>query len=190
MQKPTIRYVVAAVLIAAAALGGVFVFDAQRRAAIIATKARQLGDHIEQSITAANDVAAAQQAYVTPGQPQEPWFERSAAALQQFGQHLSALRALLTAPGALASLNDVNERFKAIVEIDSKMRVYLGEGESLLAADLIFSEARESIAGVIKTLRMVDAAEQDRTTALTSDLERQQWGALGAISMNNVRRVM
>jgi hypothetical protein len=183
MQKPTIRYVVAAVLIAAAALGGVFVFDAQRRAAIIATKARQLGDHIEQSITAANDVAAAQQAYVTPGQPQEPWFERSAAALQQFGQHLSALRALLTAPGALASLNDVNERFKAIVEIDSKMRVYLGEGESLLAADLIFSEARESITGVIKTLRMVDAAEQDRATALTSDLERQQWGALGAISV-------
>jgi hypothetical protein len=183
MQKPTIRYVVAAVLIAAAALGGVFVFDTQRRAANIAPTARQVGDRIEQLITAANDVAAAQQAYVSPGQPQQPWFERSATALQQFGQQLSALRGVLTAPDALASLNDVNERFKAIVVIDGRTRVYLGEGENLLAADLIFSEGRDSIAAVIKTLRMVDAAEQEKAAALTADLERQQWGALGAIAV-------
>jgi len=183
MQKPTIRYVVAAVLIAAAVLGGVFVFDAQRRAASIVMTAREVGDRVEQLITAANDVAVAQQAYVSPGQPQQPWFERSATALQQFGQQLSALRGVLTAPDALASLNDINDRFKAIVLIDSRTRAYLGEGENLLAADLIFSEGHDSIAAVIKTLRMVGAAEQERAAALRADVERQQWGALGAISV-------
>ena len=183
MQKPTIRYVVAAVLIAAAALGGVFVFGAQRRAVSITATARQVSDRVEQLITAANDVAAAQQAYVSPGQPQQPWFERSATALQQFGQQLSALRGVLTAPDALASLNDINDRFKAIVLIDSRTRVYLSEGENLLAADLIFSEGRDSIAAVIKTLRMVEAAEQERAAALRADVERQQWGALGATAV-------
>jgi len=183
MQKPTIRYVVAAVLIAAAALGGVFVFDAQRRAAGIGTAARQVGDRIEQLVAAANDVAAAQQAYVSPGQPQQPWFERSATALQQFGQQLSALRGVVNAPDALASLSDINDRFKAVVMIDGRTRVYLGQGENLLAADLIFSEGRDSIAAVIKILRMVNAAEQERAAALRADLERQQWGALGAVSV-------
>ena len=74
MQKPTIRYVVAAVLIAAAVIGGFFVFDAHRRAADIEIAAREVHSRIEQMITAAEDLAAVQRAYVAQGQPQQPWF--------------------------------------------------------------------------------------------------------------------
>jgi hypothetical protein len=183
MQKPTIRYVVAAVLIAAAAIGGFFVFDAHRRAADIETTAREVNSRTEQMITAAGDVAATQRAYVAQGQPQQPWFERSAMLLQQFGQLQSGIRPLLKSRDALAALEEVNEQFKTIVLIDGRSREYLEQGESLLAADLIFREGQDSTTAAVRTLRTVDASEQQAAAAMRSDLERQQWGALGGIAV-------
>ena len=183
MQKPTIRYVVAAVLVAAAAIGGFFVFDAYRRAADIEKTAREVNSRIEQMITTANDVAAAQRAYVAQGQPQQPWFERSAMLLQQFGQLQSGIRSLLKSRDALAAIDGVNEQFKTVVLIDGKSREYIEQGESLLAADLIFSEGNDSIAAAVKTLRAVEASEQQAAAARQSDLERQQWGTLAGIAV-------
>jgi len=183
MQKPTIRYVVAAVLVAAAAIGGFFVFDAHRRAADAETTAREVNNRIEQMITTAGDLAAAQRAYIAQGQPQQPWFERSAMLLQQFGQLQSGIRALLNSRDALAAFDGVNEQFKTVVLIDGKSREYIEQGESLLAADLIFSEGNDSIAAAVKTLRAVDASEQEAAAARQSDLERQQWGTLAGIAV-------
>jgi hypothetical protein len=175
MQKPTIRYVVAAVLVAAAAFGGFFVFDAQRRTTNIDALAREVDGR--------TDFAASQQAYVAQAQPQQPWFERSAMLLQQFGQHQSAVRPLLKTPAALTAADDINERLKNIVVIDSRAREYLGQGESLLAADLIFSEGQDSITAVIKALRTMHVSEQQTADALRSELQRQQWGILGGIAV-------
>ena len=183
MQKPTIRYVVAAVLVAAAALGGFFVFDAYRRAADLEKTAREVNSRIDQMITTAGEVEAAQRAYVAPGQPQQPWFERSAMLLQQFREVQSGVRSLLKSHDALAAIDTVNEQFKTVVVIDNKTREYVQQGESLLAADLIFSEAHDSIGVAVKTLRAVDASEQEAVARLQSDLERRQWGTLAAIAV-------
>ena len=183
MQKPTIRYVVAAVLVAAAAIGGFFVFDAHRHGAEIGNTARELNGRIEQLIATAGDVAAAQRAYVAQGQPPQPWFERNARLLQQFGQLQSGIRSLLKSRDALAALDAVNEQFKTIVSIDGKSREYIEQGESLLAADLIFSEGNDSIGAAVKTLRTVQASEQEAAAALQSDLERRQWGTLAGIAV-------
>src|SRR5262245_16750551 len=183
MQKPTIRYVVAAVLIAAAVIGGFFVFDARRRAADIETQAREVHSRIGQMITASGDFAAAQQAYVVQGQPQQPWFERSGMHLQQFSELQSGVRPLLKSRDDLAAADTVDEQFKTMVLIDGRSRQYLEQGESLLASDLIFGEGRDSIAVVVKELRTIDASEQQATAAMRSDLERQQWGALAGIAV-------
>jgi hypothetical protein len=183
VQKPTIRYVVAAVLIAAAAIGGFFVFDTHRRAADIETQARDVHSRIEQMITAAGEVAAAQRAYVAQGQPQQPWFERSAVLLQQFAQQQSGVRPLLRGRDAVTAMDDVNEQMKMIVLVDAKSREYLEQGDSLLAADLIFSEARDSVAAAVKALSTIDTSEQQAASVMQSDLERQQWGALAGIAV-------
>jgi CHASE3 domain sensor protein len=183
MQKPTIRYVVAAVLVAAAAIGGFFVFDAHRRAADIQKTAREVNSRIEQMITTAGDVAAAQRAYVAQGQPQQPWFERSAMLLQQFGQLRSGIRSLLESRDALAAIDAVDEQFKTVVLIDGKSREYVEQGESLLAADLIFSEGNDSLAAAVKTLRAAEASEQEAAAARQADLERRQWGTLAGIAV-------
>jgi hypothetical protein len=183
MQKPTIRYVVAAVLIAAAAIGGFFVFDAHRRAADIETQAREVHSRIEQMMTVAGDVAAAQRAYVAQGQSLQPWFERNAMLLQQFAQLQSTVRPSLKARDAVTAIDDVNEQIKNIGLVDGKSREYLEQGDSLLAADLIFSEGRDVIAAAVKTLSTIDTSEQQAASARRADLERQQWGALAGIAV-------
>src|SRR5262245_62129883 len=183
MQKPTIRYVVAAVLVAAAAIGGFFVFDAHRRAADIERTAREVNSRIEQMIATAGDVAAAQRAYVAQGQSQQLWFERSAMLVQQFDQLQSGMRSLLKSREALTAIDEVAEQFKTVVLVDGKSREYIEQGEILMEADLIFSEGNDSLHGAVNTLRTVAASEQQADGALHSDLERQQWGTLAGIGV-------
>jgi hypothetical protein len=183
MQKPTARYIVAAVLIAAAGIGGFFVFDAHRRAASIEVSEREMNARIERMIAAAGNFVSAQQAYVAPGQPQQPWFERSARLLQQFGQDQAALRPVLRSADAAASLNDIDKNFKAIVVIDGKAREYVQESQSLLAADLIFSESHNAIDMLLIVLRTLEVSEQQAATTMRAAVERQQWGSLAAIAV-------
>jgi len=183
MQKPTIRYVVAAVLVAAAAIGGFFVFDADRRSAGIDKSARDVSSRIEQLIAAVSDVAAVQRAYVAQGQSQQPWFDRGAALLQQFGQLNSAVRSVLKSRDAVMAMDAANEQFKTVVLVDGKSREYIEQGESLLASDLILSEGSDSIAAVVKTLHAAEESELQVAEAMQSDLERQKWGTLAGIAV-------
>jgi hypothetical protein len=183
MQKPTIRYVVAAVLVAAAAIGGFFVFDADRRAAGIDKTARDVNSQIEQMIATAGDIAAVQRAYVAQGQPQQPWFDRGTALLQQFGQRQSAVRSVLKARDAVLAIDAVNEQFRTVAMVDSRSREYIEQGESLLASDLIFSEGNDSIAAVVKTLRAAAQSELQAAAAMQADLERQEWGTLAGVAV-------
>ena len=183
MQKHTNRVVVAAVLIAAGVIGGFFVFTAYRRAAAIDAATGDVSSRIERMITTAGDIASAQHAYVAPGQPDQPWLERSARLLQQFGQDAAALRPLLHSVDAAAALDEVDKDFKSIVVIDGKARQDLQQQQSLLAADLIFSEGHDTIGMLVTTLRGLSASEQETGAAQRASIERQRWGAIGLVAV-------
>src|SRR2546427_8786688 len=134
-------------------------------------------------ITTAGDIASAQQAYVAPGQPDQPWLERSAMLLQQFGQDAAALRPLLHSVDAAAALDEVDKDFKSIVVIDGKARQDLQQQQSLLAADLIFSEGHDTIGMLVTTLRGLGASEQETAVAQRTSIERQRWGAIGLVAV-------
>src|SRR6185295_16526495 len=152
MRKHANRTIVAIVLMAAGVTGGFFVLTAHRRAAAIDAASGDVAARIERMITTASDIASAQHAYVAPGQPAQPWLERGAMLLQQFGQDAVALRPLLPAGSAAAALDDVDTAFKSIVAVDARARESLKGDQSLLAADLIFSAARTSSGGLVTAL--------------------------------------
>ena len=183
MQKHTNRLIVAAVLIAAGVLGGIFVFAAHRRITAIDTPAADVTMRLERMIASAGDIASAQQAYVAPGQPDQPWLERSAMLLQQFGQDAAAVRPLLQSNDAAAALDDIEKDFKSLVIIDGKARQDLQQAQNLLAADLIFSEGHDTIGMLTMTLRALGASEQETVAAQRASVERQQWGAIGVLAI-------
>ena len=121
MQTHTNRLVVAAVLIAAGVAGGFFVLTAHRRVAALDAAAADTSSRIERMIVTAGDIAAAQQAYVAPGQPDQPWLDRAAMLLKQFGDETAALRPLLQSTDAVAGLDQTDKNFRSTVVIDGGM---------------------------------------------------------------------
>jgi hypothetical protein len=183
MQRHTTRFIVAAVLIAAGAIGGFFVFDAHRRMAAIDRSAADVSARIQRLIDTAAGIASAQQAYVAPGQPDEPWLERCATLLEQFGQQTAAIRPLLQSGNGQDAIDRVGANFKSIVTIDDSARKDLQEGQELLAADVIFSDGREATDGIVSTLRTLGQAETEAATALRMPLLQQQFGIVGGVAL-------
>jgi hypothetical protein len=182
MQTHTNRLVVAAVLIAAGVAGGFFVLTAQRRMAALDAAGADISSRIERMIVTAGDIASAQQAYVAPGQPDQPWLERAAMLLQQYGEETAALRPLLQSTDAVAAL-DADKNFRSIVVVDGKARQYLQEEQDLLAADLIFSEGRDTIGALVIALRRLGVSEQATATARIALVERQQWVTIALVGV-------
>jgi hypothetical protein len=175
MQRHTNRLVVAAVLIAAGVAGGFFVLTAHRRTAALDAAGADISSRIQRMIVTAGDIASAQQASVAPGQPEQPWLERAAMLLQQYGEETAALRPLLQSTDAAAALDQADKNFRSLVVIDGKARQYLQEEQSLLAADLIFSEGHDTTGALVMALRRLGVSEQATATARIALVERQQW---------------
>ena len=98
MDTRTNRLIVAALLVAAGIAGGFFVFTAHRKAETALASSRDVSERLERMIATAGDISSAQQAYVAPGQPGQPWLERSAALLQQFADDMPRPCARACAP--------------------------------------------------------------------------------------------
>jgi hypothetical protein len=182
MQKHTNRLLVAAVLVAAGVIGGFFVFRASSRAASADTAGNATASQLDRMIVTANEIGSAPQAYVAPGQPDQPWRDRSAILLQQFGQDAVALRTLLQPGEAAAALDQIDASFKALVMIDSRARANMQEGQNLLAADLIFSDGHDVIGLLITTLSDLRASQRALATSQRAAAEQQQWIALGSVA--------
>jgi hypothetical protein len=182
MQRST-RLIVTIVVVAAGVIGGFLVFTAHQRIAAIDTAADDISKRIQQMIATAGDIASAQQAYVAPGQPDQPWLDRSAMLLQKFGEQTAAIRPLLQSSDGAAALDDVEKDFKSLVVIDGRAREDLQQAEELLAADLIFSEGHDTIGMLVTTLRGLEASEQKASLPQRALLERQQGGALAGVAI-------
>ena len=182
MQKRTNRLIVAAVLIAAAVIGGFFVFTARRQAAAIDGAASDVASRIERMVASAGDLASAQQAYVAPGQPDQPWLERGAMLLQQFGQDAAAIHPLLQSSTAASVFDGIEKHFKTLVAIDARVREELQQDQKLLAADLIFSEGHNTVSGLVTTLRTLEASERQTFAERRAAIERQLWETAGAVA--------
>jgi hypothetical protein len=183
MHKRTSRLVVAALLVAAGIAGGFFVFGAHVKSTAALASGSDISARLERMITTAGDIASAQEAYVAPGQPDQPWVERSAALLQQLADDAAAVRPQLRSADAVRAVDDIERGLRALITIDSNARQDLQQEQNLLAADLIFSEGRDTVASLVATIRGLRAAEQRSSASLGASLEQQQWSIVGFVAM-------
>ena len=182
MHKRTNRLVVAALLVAAGIAGGFFVFAAHVKSAAALASGSEISVRLDRMIATAGDIASAQQAYVAPGQPDQPWRERSAALLQQFADDAAAVRPHLRSADAARVVEDIGRGLSTLLTIDSNARQDLQDAQNLLAADLIFSQGRDTVSSLIGTIRGLKTAEQQTSTSQYASLERQQGIVLGSIA--------
>ena len=73
MHKRAIRLALAVVLVAAGMIGGFFVVAAHQQAEAALASQHDVSARLARIVSTAGDIAAAQQAYVAPGQPDQPY---------------------------------------------------------------------------------------------------------------------
>jgi CHASE3 domain sensor protein len=182
MQKRTSRLVVAAILMAAGTAGGFFVFDARQKSTARIETARAVSERIDRMVGTVNDISSAQQGYVALGQPLQPWLERNTVLSRQLGEELAALRTQLQSVDAARLVDESDRTYRALVAVDGTTRADLQQDQSVLAADVIFGEGRETAAMLVRTLQTLRHAELAAADDQRAASEQQQAGILGGVA--------
>ena len=169
----------AAFLAVAAAAGGAFTFVAHRRAELALEGGGAVVDALERFVLTIADVASAQQAYVAPGQPDQPWLERSAALLQQLAADAAAVHPRLRSIDASTKFGDVERALQGLTKVDADARAQVTQGQNVLAADMVFNEGRESAAALTAAVRALQADERSAWAEERARAEGRQWLSIG-----------
>jgi hypothetical protein len=138
---------------------------------------------------AAAEIGAAQEAYVAPGQPDQPWLQRVSELMQQVSDASTAIRPRLRSTEAADRLQTLAGNIDSLLTIDGRIRVMLNNGQDLSASDLIFTDARDTVTAIADTLGALAQNERDAFAAERAGLAQQGWmllatlGAMWAIGL-------
>jgi len=132
----------------------------------------------------ASDLAAAQAAYVAPGQPDAPWLDRASTTTSQLTATLASVRSGARSEGSPAKLQAIADAMSMAATADASAREYLRQEQDLMAADVIFGEGRDAITAVRVGVAALAVAENSQVGGERSRIQQQLLlvgGGAGAI---------
>lgn len=156
-----------------------FTFHAQQQIDERRTAFRAFASSARDASDALTDTQAGQQAYVALGQEPREWTAKVATYLQTAGTSIDALRASARSSAAGPSLLDASTAMARIGDIDKRLRQQLAAREHQAAAEAVFSEAADAIAGAASNLSTAIGAEQQAADDFEAGTRRAQVLALG-----------
>jgi len=183
MQTRSVRITVLTLLLAAPLAAALFLWTIDRRAADAVAASNTVIAHVDRMRDAITATGAAQQGYVAPGQLDEPWFERTDAHVQALRGEVKGLRPRLRSTEAVGALDALAQSVDALQEVDARTRENLTLGQDLMAADVIFSDGRNILDGMVARLRDVQRAERTATETALRDVARARWAAVGVLML-------
>jgi hypothetical protein len=127
-------------------------------------------------------VGAAQQAYVAPGQPFLPWFERGSTLLQQLPSRIDRVKATVRSPHAAGALAALSGSIDPLSSTDARARQNLQLGQDLMAADVIFSDGRSVVEAMMAAVARVQSAERMDMEASLRSIALGRWMTLGVMA--------
>ena len=183
MRKRAVRISILTFLLTASLAATFFLWDIQRRTVELTAADDALAERLDGIATTVVAVGTAQQGYVAPGQLDEPWFERMTMLLEQLNRQLVAIRPSLRTADAIKTFESIGATRKALVAADERIRENLTLGQELMAADVIFSDGRDSVDAISAGLREVRTSERSRNRAERAAFERERWIVLGLATL-------
>lgn len=172
------RPVVLTLLLVAGIASAGFLWFTEQRISTTRQQAAAMDAHADALIGGLSDLSAALLAYVAPGQNVTEWSKRATALLAQLASDASALGA---AADATDVLTVVGPGIESLTRLDARVRDYLRSGDDLMAADLAFTEARDTTAGMVSALRDWRARRQASVVTGVRSAQVQQAAALGGV---------
>jgi hypothetical protein len=183
MRKRAVRISILTFLLTASLAATFFLWDIQRRTVELTLADDSLAERLGGITITVGAIATAQQGYVAPGQLDEPWFERMTMLLEQLNRELAAVRLSLRTADAAKALDSIGVARQAFVAADERIRENLTLGQELMAADVIFSDGRNSVDAISTGLHDVRTSEASRNRAERAALDRERWIVLGLATL-------
>jgi hypothetical protein len=125
------------------------------------------------------DVRAGQFAYVARGQGEAFWMSRVESLIPALQKQAAAFGASLTTPAAQSAFARASAALENFRTLDSRVKEFVQSDNSLLAADLIFSDGLESTATASTQVMAALNAELQTRNSSVAALRGRQFAVLG-----------
>ena len=125
-----------------------------------------------QALEALLDLRASLHAYVAPGQGVPFWSRRAHESIDALREHLATLDAALTREGQ--SMADALDATDQLAAAERRIGDHARRGEALLAGDVLFTETRDLLSGLIGQVQQARNTLAAAHDARISSLRREQ----------------
>jgi GAF domain len=184
MTSRVVRIALLLGALGALAAGGFVVFNAER-ALNEEEGARAMYDAQARAVaTDLMQLRTAQQGYVAQGQGTDFWMQRAAEHLSRVDRGTASLAADAKAEGTRTAVQAARAALDNFRALDQRARQYVGDGQALMASDVIFNEsvAAATAAGErVEAARVSEQASHDN--AISALRWRQLYAAAGAAAV-------
>lgn len=161
MQKRAIRRTLFTLLLLAGIGASYVIWDIHQRLDTLLDSSRDFEARLDRVTASVAALGAAQQAYVAPGQIDDPWFSRVTSLVAELTEASAALGRDARSAGAVTKLRAFVDGLAAVGKADTRARENLRLGQELMAADLIYSEARDALSAMSTAVAELREEEAD-----------------------------
>jgi hypothetical protein len=119
----------------------------------------------------------AQQGYVAQGQGTDFWMQRAAEHLSRVDRGIASLAVDAKAEGTRTAVQTARAALENFRALDQRARQYVGDGQALMASDVIFNE---SVAAATAAGERVEAARVSEQAAHDNAISELRWRQLYA----------
>lgn len=166
------RFVIALLAIGLAGGAAYRIIQHERQLATVADASQRANDAAESAMATVSELKAALHAYVAPGQGHDFWTARSAMLLEKLrGSLLDLESAATTLKVSLTDELDLSDRVAAA---EQRARGHVGNGQSLLAGEVIFTEARDLLDSMRQQAARIHDEVAQRARSETTSARREQ----------------
>ena len=179
MRSRAVRLTLSAMAVGALAAAAFFAFNTEqqiegRRAAL-----RRFEERVRAVDRALSDVRVGLQAYVAAGQSAEAWIPKVASISGEAARGVDDLRTAATTEDARTSLMEAAATIVEFGRVDRRVVDYLKDGQDVMAADVVYSEAGQTVSLAANQVDAARALEQQGADVAERESRRRQFYAIG-----------
>ena len=190
MRSRAVRFTLSALVVAALAAAGFFVFTTEQHIAQRRAAALRFEERVRAVDRALTDMRAAQHAYVAAGQSADAWIPKAADLRGEAARGIEDLRAAAATADAQASLVEASATVVELADVDSRVIDYLKSGQEVMAADVVYSEAAQKVALATNQVDAARALEQQGLDVGERENRRRQLAVLAAAAALGVATLL
>jgi hypothetical protein len=179
MHAGRLRSALLTIYIAAGLTAGYFLWDIEHRALALDTAQAQSEILLSRISDTLGAIGFSQQSYIAPGQFDERAFERTSQLIRQLREDTTNVEGNLRSAAANDALQAIRVGTEALTATDTRARENIRIGQTLMAADVVFSDSRSTVDGLVTRVRELHAAERNAHVAERSKLAGLRWTVLG-----------